>query len=158
MKTTKKKKYFRFKNTLKIEPKNFKHHKITIWCDVKSFDKLYKEIGKLEDKFINKKNIRKGKKSPTIISTSWQDPSYKWKLAGPLNTPQTHNLIVGGLKRNDAKKRLKRIWESKPNIDLINAKINEKEKMYFDRDKNQWHYQTEKFELISPIIQKRYLN
>jgi hypothetical protein len=41
------------------------------------------------------------------------------------------------------------------NIDLINIKINHKEDMYFDRDKNEWHYSTKEYDYAMKLLKER---
>ena len=147
----KKNKYFEFKDTL-IDPKDFKHRRINLYIEPKAYKKVWDMLHKIEDKFIDKKKIKQGKKSSMIRSESFEG---KHKVAGPINTLQTHNLIVGGLVSKDYENGWKKQFRSMSNIDLLNIKINHKEDMYFDRDKNQWHYTTKEYEYADQLLKKR---
>ena len=134
-----KKKYHTYKSFM--DAKDFKHNKLTIWFDKKVEKKLLNKLYKLANDFIDEKKIRSGKKSPIIVSALWQDPGYKYKLAGPFNTPQSHNLIVGVAKRKDEWLSWKRSMIKKPNIDLVNYIINESDDMQsseYQSDEVKW--------------------
>jgi hypothetical protein len=118
----KKNKYFKFKDTL-IDPKDFEHKRINLYIEPKAYKKVWDMLNKIEDKLIDKKKIKQGKKSPIIRSESFEG---KWKIAGPINTVQTHNLIVGGLVSKDYENSWKKKFKSMSNIELINIKINHK--------------------------------
>jgi len=118
----KKNKYFEFKDTL-IDPKDFEHKRINLYIEPRAYKKVWDMLHKIEDKLIDKKKIKQGKKSPIIRSESFEG---KWKIAGPINTVQTHNLIVGGLVSKDYENSWKKKFKSMSNIELINIKINNK--------------------------------
>tara|TARA_R100001015_G_C4573217_1_gene130954 strand:- start:308 stop:736 length:429 start_codon:yes stop_codon:yes gene_type:complete len=118
----KKNKYFKFKDTL-IDPKDFEHKRINLYIEPRAYKKVWDMLHKIEDKLIDKKKIKQGKKSPIIRSESFEG---KWKIAGPINTVQTHNLIVGGLVSKDYENSWKKKFKSMSNIELINIKINNK--------------------------------
>ncbi len=147
----KKKKYYEFKNTL-MSCKDFTHKKINIYIEPKAYNKVRKMLNALEDKLIDKSKIKQGKKSPVVISECFEG---KWKVAGPINTPQTHNLIVGGLVSKDYENSWKKQFRSMSNVDLLNIKINHKEDMVFNRDQNEWHYTTKEYEYADQLLKQR---
>jgi hypothetical protein len=123
-----KKKYFEFKSNL-MGPKDFKHKKINLYVEPKAYNKVMRLLSSIEDKLIDKSKIKKGKRSPLVISESFEGANNKWKIAGPINTPQTHNLIVGAAKRKDTDLAWRRSMIKKRNIDLVNYIINETDDM-----------------------------
>ena len=147
----KKKKYFEFKTNL-MDPKDFKHEKIELYVEPRAYKRVRAMLHKIEESFIDKKKIKQGKKTPIILSRAYQG---KWKVAGPINTVQTHNLVVGGLVSKDYENGWKKQFRSMSNIDLINIKINHKEDMYFDRDKNEWHYSTKEYDYAMKLLKER---
>jgi len=106
-----------------IDPKDFEHKRINLYIEPRAYKKVWDMLHKIEDKLIDKKKIKQGKKSPIIRSESFEG---KWKIAGPINTVQTHNLIVGGLVSKDYENSWKKKFKSMSNIELINIKINNK--------------------------------
>lgn len=130
----KKKKYHTYKSF--VGPKDFKHNKLTIWFDKKVEKKLLRKLYKLASDFIDEKKIKSGKKSPIIVSSLWQDPGYKYTLAGPFNTPQSHNMVVGAAKSKDENLAWRRSMVKKPNIDLVNFIINESEDWRIPEDQS----------------------
>jgi len=147
----KKSKYFEFKNRL-MSSKDFSHKKINIYVEPKSYNKLLRLLNGLEDKLIDKKKIKQGKKSPVVVSECFEG---KWKVAGPINTPQTHNLIVGGFVSKDYENSWKKQFKSLSNVDLLNIKINHKEEMFFHRDKNEWHYTPKAYAYVDKLLKER---
>ena len=134
--SAKKKKYFEFKNTL-MSSKDFTHRKINIYIEPRAYNKVRKMISALEDKLIDKSKIKQGKKSPVVISECFEG---KWKVAGPINTPQTHNLIVGGLISKQYENAWKKQFRSMSNVDLLNIKINAKANLTFYEDNEGYKY------------------
>jgi hypothetical protein len=131
-----KKKYHEYKSF--VEPKDFKNDKVTIWVEPKAYNKLMRLLHKIEDKFIDEKKIKKGKKSPIIISECYDG---KWQVAGPINTPQTHNMVVGAAKSKDEYLAWRRSMVKKPSIDLVNYIINETDELNtaeYQSDKVKW--------------------
>jgi hypothetical protein len=146
-----KKKYFEFKTNI-MDPKDFKHEKIELYVEPRAYKRIKDMLHKIGDSFIDKKKIKQGKKTPIIISRAYQG---KWKVAGPINTPQTHNLIVGGLVSKDYENSWKKQFRSMSNVDLLNIKINHKEEMFFDRDNNAWHYESKEYDYVNKLLKER---
>jgi len=140
-----KKKYHKYKSF--VGPKDFKHEKVTIWVEPKAYNKLMRLLNKLEDQFIDEKKIKQGKKSPVVISECYDG---KWRVAGPINTPQTHNMIVGAAEGKDAFNKWKKEMGLKPNIDLIHYSINETD------DLNTLEYQSDEVKWVKKELTKRY--
>ncbi len=132
----KKKKYYEFKNTL-MSCKDFTHKKINIYIEPKAYNKVRKMLNALEDKLIDKSKIKQGKKSSMIRSESFEG---KHKVAGPINTLQTHNLIVGGFISKAYENAWKKQFRSMSNIDLLNIKINAKADLTFYEDNEGYKY------------------
>ena len=132
----KKKKYFEFKTNY-MDPKDFKHQKIELYVEPRAYKRVRDMLHKIEESFIDKKKIKQGKKTPIILSNEYQG---KWKVAGPINTVQTHNLIVGGFISKAYENAWKKQFRSMSNIDLLNIKINAKADLTFYEDNEGYKY------------------
>jgi len=145
--SAKKKKYHTYKSF--VEPKDFKHNKITIWFDPKVKSKLLNKLYKVSEEFVDPKKVKAGKKTAIITSALWIDPGYKYTLAGPFNTPQDHNLIVGAAKSKDKYLAWRKSMVKKPSIDLVNYIINETDEL------NTAEYQSDEVKWCKKELMKR---